>query len=71
MNKALWGWLIATGLLLARIAYLELQEGRIDVVDGAAEVMSLVLLTGGLLAGLLGITGMLGMLGWVPRPGKK
>ena len=67
MTKALWGWLIAAGLLLARIAYLNLDEGGVGAAGGgSAEVMALVLLTGGLLAGLLGIAGMLGMLGWVP-----
>ena len=72
MNKALWGWLIVAGLLLARIAYLNLDEGRLDAAGaGAADMMALGMLTGGLLAGLVGVTGMLGMLGWIPRPGNK
>jgi hypothetical protein len=71
MNKGLWGWLVAAGLLLARIAYLELDAGKAAAENGAAEMMVLVLLTGGLLAGLFGITGWLGLLGWVPRPGQK
>ncbi|WBS04691.1 hypothetical protein OU994_10610 [Pseudoduganella sp. SL102] len=69
MNRMLWGWLIAAGLLLARIAYLELDAGRQVVEGGAPEVLALVLLTGGLLAGLLGVTGLLGLLGWVAPPG--
>lgn len=72
MNKVIWGWLVVAGLLLARIAYLELHAGKIDAAEGGApEVMALVLLTSGLLAGLFGITGWLGLLGWVPRPGEK
>ena len=67
MNRMLWGWIIAAGLLLARLGYAEL-----DAADGASpEATVLVLLTGGLLVGLLGVTGLLGLLGWIPRPGGK
>lgn len=69
MNRMLWGWLVAAGLLLARIAWLGLDEGRLALDEGAPQVMALVLVTGGLLAGLFGITGFLGLLDWVPRPG--
>lgn len=72
MNKVLWGWLIVAGMLLARIAYLELHAARLDTPEGGLpDVAALLLLTGGLLAGLFGITGLLGLLGWVPRPGEK
>jgi hypothetical protein len=67
MNRMLWGWIIAAGLLLARLGYAELESGD----GGSPEITVLVLLTGGLVVGLFGITGLLGMLGWVPHPGQK
>ncbi|QGZ42008.1 hypothetical protein IP92_04373 [Pseudoduganella flava] len=67
MNRMLWGWIIAAGLLLARLGYAELESAD----GGSPELTVLVLLTGGLVVGLFGITGLLGMLGWVPRPGQK
>lgn len=67
MNRMLWGWIIAAGLLLARIGYAELETAE----TASPETTVMVLLTGGLLVGLFGITGLLGMLGWVPRPEQK
>ncbi|QBE62330.1 hypothetical protein [Pseudoduganella lutea] len=72
MNRLLWGWLIAAGLLLARIAHIELGSGEPAAAGTAGPQLTvLVMLTGGLLIGLIGITGLLGLLGWVPRPGRK
>lgn len=67
MNRVLWGWIIAAGLLLARIGYAALESGE----TSSPEITVLLLLTGGLLIGLFGITGLLGMLGWVPRLAEK
>lgn len=67
MNKMLWGWIIAAGLLLARMGYAELEAAE----TASPETTVMVLLTGGLLVGLFGITGLLGLLGWVPRPLEK
>ncbi|WP_338758727.1 hypothetical protein [Massilia sp. METH4] len=66
MSRLLWGWLIAAGLLLARMGYMEL-----EAAEGTSPEVTLLLLTGGLLAGLFGITGLLGMLGWMALPGRK
>ena len=65
MNKMLWGWIIAAGLLLARLGYMALDAGDGTPPELAAQVTIAVLLTAGLLAGLFGITGLLGLLGWV------
>ncbi|GGY86256.1 hypothetical protein ACFFTM_16620 [Pseudoduganella plicata] len=67
MNRMVWGWTIALGLLLARIGYTELEAA--DAV--LPEWSILMLVTGGLTAGLLGVTGLLGLLGWVPQPGAR
>ena len=65
MNRMLWVWTIALGLLLARIGFAEL-----EAADAALPEWSIMLLlTGGLLLGLFGITGLCGLLGWVPQPG--
>ncbi len=89
MNRMLWGWLVAAGLLLARLAYAELgaepamaktgtaglqaaglHAGSLAATNGTSpEIVILVMLTGGLLAGLFGVAGLLGMLGWIPLPG--
>jgi hypothetical protein len=67
MNKMLWAWAILAGLLIARLGYNE-----IHAPDSAnPEMLATLLLTGGLLIGLLGATGLLGLLGWVPHPGQK
>jgi hypothetical protein len=67
MNRVLWGWIIAAGLLLARVGYAELESAE----TASPEVTVMLLLTGGLLIGLFGVTGLLGMLGWVPRLSEK
>jgi len=67
MNRVLWGWIIAAGLLLARIGYAALESAEAS----SPEMTVMLLLTGGLLIGLFGITGLLGMLGWVPRLAEK
>ncbi|UGQ47844.1 hypothetical protein [Massilia endophytica] len=67
MNRVLWGWIIAVGLLVARIGYAEFESAE----TASPEVTVMLLLTGGLLIGLFGITGLLGMLGWVPRIAEK
>lgn len=64
MNRMLWAWTILAGLLLARMGYNEM----VSAETAAPEVTATLLLTGGLLSGLLGITGLLGFLGWIPRP---
>jgi len=67
MNKMLWAWVILAGLMLARLGYNEIFASQ----TASPEVTATLLLTGGLLAGLLGVTGMLGMLGWIPHPRMK
>lgn len=67
MTKLLWAWTILAGLLLARMGYNEMLSAETP----SPEVTATLLLTGGLLSGLLGVTGMLGFLGWIPRPRSK
>lgn len=67
MNRMIWGWLIALGLLLARMGFTELETAEAAVPEWTI----MLLLTGGLVIGLLGVTGLLGLLGWVPRLGDK
>ncbi|GGY08901.1 hypothetical protein GJV26_05110 [Massilia dura] len=89
MSRMLWVCLVAAGLLLARLAYAELDvaeatvagpgtadlhviglhAGALATANGTLpEIVILVLLTAGLLAGLFGVAGLLGMLGWIPLP---
>ncbi|MES2263332.1 MAG: hypothetical protein V4724_32825 [Pseudomonadota bacterium] len=67
MSKLIWGWAILAGLLLARLGYNEVAAAE----TASPEFTATLLLTGGLLIGLIGATGLLGLLGWVPRPGQK
>lgn len=64
MGKLLWAWTILAGLMLARLGYNELAMPE----TASPEVTATLLLTGGLLTGLVGATGLCGLLGWViPR----
>lgn len=64
MGKLLWAWAILAGLMLARLGYNELAMPQ----TASPEITATLLLTSGLLAGLIGATGLCGLLEWVmPR----
>jgi hypothetical protein len=68
MGKLLWAWTILAGLMLARLGYNELAMPE----TAAPEITATLLLTGGLLTGLVGATGLCGLLEWVlPRSGER
>ncbi|SFU80130.1 hypothetical protein [Pseudoduganella namucuonensis] len=64
MGKVFWAWTILAGLLLARMGYNEIYAPETQ----SPEITATLLLTGGLLIGLLGATGLVGLLGWIPGP---
>lgn len=68
MGKLSWAWTILAGLMLARMGYNELAMPE----TASPEITATLLLTGGLLTGLVGATGLCGLLGWVtPRAAGK
>lgn len=68
MEKLLWAWTILVGLILARLGYNEVAMQE----TASPEITATLLLTGGLLTGLVGATGLCGLLGWlVPSSGER
>lgn len=61
MEKLLWAWTILVGLILARLGYNEVAMQE----TSSPEITATLLLTGGLLTGLVGATGLCGLLGWL------
>ncbi len=63
MSKYIWSALVLLGMLIARLGF-----AALNLSDPAMPVLTVTLLiTGGMLIGLVGATGLLGMLNWHPR----
>ncbi|MBJ7309251.1 hypothetical protein ACFOLJ_30835 [Rugamonas sp. CCM 8940] len=63
MSKYIWSTVILLGMLIARLGFASL-----NLTDPAMPVLTVTLLiTGGMLVGLVGATGLLGMLDWLAR----